>query len=259
MNVRRVLSIRAMRQFIEDTDNAVLILALVGLGLFLSLGFPLAVPQAQTGARCSNLPHPHGGNRQSLLALQGGQEIGIELEVLDAVRDGNIVTVNSGEAVVFRVRFTNNDIGPTNLYFTEGSVTVGDLGTLPQSQYGLIFEIVPETATTSLRDNVRTGLTLPASSLAGTPSVTYDLDELYLLRSGGSCFVDIRFSPERLTQIGVTAGEYRVQAYYRNSDRGVYIPPTPNGAAPTATPMFTNLNVWIGTASSDDLILSVQP
>lgn len=257
--MNRGLSMRRVRRFIKDTDNANLILGLVGLALLLTLGFPLAVPQAELGARCTNLPHPHGGNRQSLLALQGGQEIGLQLEVLDAVREGSVVTVNSGVAVVFRMRFSNEDIGPVSLYYTEDAVTVGDFATLPPSQYGLIFEIIPETATTSLRDNIRTGLTLPAGSLSGTPAVTYELEDLYLLRSGGSCFVDVRFSPERLAQIGLATGEYRVRAYYRNSDRGVYIPPTPNGAAPTATPMFNNLNVWIGTAQSDSIILSVQP
>ncbi len=256
---RRSFGFGRARRFIEDTDNANLILGLVGLALLLSLGFPLALPQSELGARCTNLPNPQGGNRQSLLALQGGQEMGLSVNVLDAERFGDEVSVNTGEAIVFRVQFINNDIGPANIYYTEPSVTVGDLDALPPGTYGVIFEIISEATTLPLRDNIRTGLTLPAGSLSGTPVFTYSLEELYILRAGGRCFIDVRFSPERLAQIGVTTGEYRVRVFYRNSDRGVYLPPTPNGTAPTATPMFNHLNVWVGTAQSNTLILTVLP
>ncbi len=254
------LSFPSFRRFLTEVDNAVLILGLMFIGLLLAIGFPMAVPAAELGARCTNLPHPAGGNRQSLLALQGGQEIKLEVSVVDPLaRQGDVITVRNGEPITFRVRFTNEDIGPINLYYTENAVTVNDPDALSPNTYGLILEIVSETTTLPLQDTIRTVPTLPAASLSGTPTLLYNLEDLYILRSRGSCFVDIRFSAERLAQIGLTSGEYRVRAFYRNSDRGIYIPPTPNGSIPTATPMFDHLNVWIGTTQSNLIILEVQP
>lgn len=249
------------RTFFRDTDNSYLILGLVVMLVVFSFGVPIAAPETELGAICTNLPNPRGGNRQSLLALQGGQEIGLQINVLDAVKEGDEVFLTAGEPITFRLRFTNNDIGPVNIFYTEDSVTVGDPdGNILTNAYGVIFEFVSEANNIALTDSTeRLPLILPVDSAPDSPTLVYDLEDLYILRAGGSCFVDIRFSPERLADMGFTVGEYRLRVYYRNRDRGEYIPATPNGTAPTATPMFEHLNVWIGSSQSNRLILTVEP
>lgn len=250
--------IQRISNFLTDTDNINIILALIAIALVVSLAAPRVVPGADLGARCENLPNPRGGNRQSLLARQGGQEMALEIDVVDAVRNGDEIRVPANEPITFRVSFENNDIGPITLFYNEEALAIGDIEILPAGYFGLILEIQSEATDNILSDTTPTEF-IQTNPQADTPLYTYELEDLYLLRAGGKCFVEVRLSSEQLSRIGMGVGEYRVRAFYRNQDQGVYIAPTPNAPEPTATAAFPDLGVWAGgVVQSNRLILVAQ-
>ena len=250
--------IRRISNFLTVTDNINIILGLIAVALVVSLATPEVVPGADLGARCDNLPHPRGGNRQSLLARQGGQEMQLSLDVFEASRNGDEVLIASNDVITFRVGFKNNDIGPITLFYNEDAIAVNSIDAIPAGFFGLVFEFQSEINNSVLTDTTSSEFIQvnPQSTVA---QYIYDLEDLYLLRANGACFVDVRFSAERLARIGLNAGEYRVRVYYRNQDQGVYLPPTPNAPDPTATPAYPDLGVWAGgDVQSNRLILVVQ-
>jgi hypothetical protein len=244
--------------FLTGTENINIILAVVAIVLVVSLATPEVIPEADLGARCTNLPNPAGGNRQSLLA-QGSQRLGLSLNIVQEAREGNQIFVTAGAPILLRVTFDNNDNGPITLFWTEGAVSVGNIETLPPGIFGLVIEIEPEAQpNTFLSDPVGFPLSFQNPN-APAPQYTYELENLYLLRGNGRCFVDVRISTEQQQRIGLGVGEYSIRVFYQNLDAGTYIPPTPNAPDPTATPMFDDLNVWAGgRVQSNRLILTVQ-
>jgi hypothetical protein len=246
--------IRRSRDFLTRTDNINIVLALVGLGLAISVGFPLVIPSLDRGAVCTNLPSPQGGNNQSLLALSDGtavpQEVELELEILNDEHKNGVgdVEIQRGEDLMVRVTFQNNDVGPVTLFFLEDREVVGNFDNLStQQSIGLMFEFRELQGNSLLNE---TGVRQPPSQNSFS---SYALEDLYMLSSKQKCYIDIRFSASRLEQLGLFVyPEYRIRAYYRNSSRGVPLPPL---AAPTATPMFTDQGVWTGTIQSNEVRL----
>lgn len=242
---------------LTNTDNINIVLGVIALALVVSLATPEFVPEADLGARCTNLPNPKGGNRQSLLA-QGSQNLSLRVDVVEAAREGDEVFINPTEPFTLRVTFDNNDNGPITLFWNDEAVVVGNIDALPPGVLGLVIEIESEATENILTDPLGAEFQQP-NPTSPDPLYVYELENLYLLRGSGRCFVDVRLAAEVLQRINLTVGEYRLRVYYQNQDQGVYIPPTPNEPDPTATPMFDDLNVWAGgRVQSNRLILTVQ-
>lgn len=250
--------LQRISNILTNTDNINIILVIVAVALVASLVTPEVVPEADLGARCTNLPNARGGNRQSLLA-QGSQNMAISLDIVDALaREGDEVTIAIGEPITLRVTFINNDAGPITLFWNEEAAVVGNIDALSQGVLGIVIEFEAQLNDSILTDSIPPEFIQP-NPAATVPQYTYDLEDLYLLRASGKCFVDIRLSSEQIQRIGLTVGEYRVRAYYQNQDQGIYIPPTPNEPDPTATPMFDNANVWSGgRLTSNRIVMIVQ-
>lgn len=244
--------IRRSRNFLTVTDNINIVLVLVGLALAISVGFPLVVPSLDRGAVCTNLPSPQGGNNQSLLALSDGtevpQELELEIQILNEKNEVGDSEIKRGEDLIVRVTFKNEDVGPVTLFLLEDREVIGDFDTLSTQQgIGLMFEFREIQGNSLLNE---TGVRQPPNQSAFS---SYALEDLYMLSAKQKCYLDIRFSAARLEQIGLFVyPEYRIRAYYRNTSRGVPLPPL---AAPTATPMFTDQGVWSGTVQSNELRL----
>ncbi|NDJ84421.1 MAG: hypothetical protein GYB66_00910 [Chloroflexi bacterium] len=242
---------RRARRAVVDTDNIILILVVVGIVLVATLGLPVALPDLQQGARCTNLPSPKGGNHQSLLALASdNQDMTLELTVVTEQVEGNIPIVEAGDPLNVRVTFNNNDVGPITLYLSEDDRVVGDFEALAgQGIVGLVFEITPVDSEVTYTDTGVTGQIQPQ---------VFELDNLHILRAQGRCFVEADFTRERFIRMNIQPGEYEIKAYYRNAYEGDYIPPTPAGNNPTPTPMFENMNVWVGRVESNSVRFIVE-
>ncbi len=242
------------RRFLTETENVNIILFLVGAGLIVSLGVPQVVPSLDRGAICTNLPHPRGGNNQSLLALSGNdhQDMELELDLLhEAENERGDVLIPNGETLVLRLTFDNKDIGPVMLYINPNQYRIQFYDEFEAANgLGVNFEIRPVSADTPRRQ-------------AGVPEVAtgvFDLDDLYLLPATSQCYVEYRISTDVLAQLqpSVAVGEWRIRAYYRNSQRGVLIEPTPQGSQSTPTPMFDDQGVWTGSVRSNEVIFEIR-
>lgn len=245
---------RRARRFLTDTPNINLILGLIAIGLIMALGLPQAFPILNQGAICTNLPAPKGGNSRSLLALSNEhQKLELDVEVLGTKAEGSEdVVIGSGSELVVRLTFDNRDIGPIMLYYRVDREVVGSFSTLDaQTAIGVIFEIRSVGSDIPVSDNLAVHPITPQRS-------DFTLEELYILPAATKCFIEFHFTPERLAQMGVGQGEYRIRAYYRNRQPGIYIPPTPSGNNPIPTAMFTDQGVWIGTVQSDEDRFRIQ-
>lgn len=245
---------RRTRRFFNETSTIMLILWIIGIGVFISLFVPWAVPPLNRGAICTNLPAPKGGNSRSLLALSNQhQKMDLQVEVVGEEREGSPdIFVRSGTELLVRLTFDNNDVGPITLYYEPDREVIGSFSTLDaQNAMGVVFEIRPVGSDFSASDNPSIRSLTPQQNQFG-------LDELYILPAESRCYIEFRFTPERLQQIGVTAGEYRIRAYYRNRQPGTYIPATPSGNRPAPTAMFADQGIWIGTVQSNEVRFRIE-
>jgi hypothetical protein len=244
---------RRLRRFFVDTPNINLIVGVIGLLLLLSLGLPLVLtelfPSFGHGALCTNLPAPKGGNSRSLLALANGhQKLKLELEVVSETinQDLDEPVVRAGEPLLVRLTFVNEDIGPITLYYQPDQEVVGSFNDFEaRLLMGLVFEIRSVSTNSLLND-------APAIR-PGVPQKTdFTLNELYNLPAHSKCFIEFRFSRERLI---TQPGEYRIRAFYRNRQPGTYIPATPSGNRPAPTPLdgLNDQGVWVGTVQSNEV------
>lgn len=248
--------IRRTRRFLTETENIKIIIFFVLALAVASNGLPLALPQLKAGAVCLKLPNAPGGNRQSLLAypkatsndpdvILDQQRLELDLEIItDTQTEMGDPVVKVGEPLQMRVTFINKDIGPLNLYLLEDIKNVGPIETYESADVvGLIFEISAVGSNNSLSDQ-------GANRTIARQLPTYPLEDQFMLPAGSRCRVDIEFSVDELNVMGLRGpGEYRIRVYYRNYSRGAII--VAPGA--TATPMFQDQGVWVGTAQSREV------
>lgn len=227
-------SMRDRIGFLDRTRFALVI------GLMLLVGvtvLPRVYPAAQLGPQCTNLAAPIGGNNRSVLAQSGGDPQALDLEL----RLPNRI-VASDQPLELNVTFANQDIGPVILYLAD---TLPPLTRL-QNDTGLSVEIRRVGTDQILSDN---------AAPRGAPQV-YPSEDLHLLGSRARCTQVYSLSPQQLSAIGVTTGEYRIRAFYSNPSPGV-LPLPASGQAPTATPAYSDQGVWVGQTSSDEVLFSI--
>jgi len=205
--------------------------------LIAAAAFPYFYPDVRTRINCTDLASPIGGNNRSLLAQAGddAQNLDLALHVPPQI--------TSDMSLEVKVTFLNKDIGPVILYFGGG---VPPLTTDP-NQVGLRLEITRLDGSAL----VNQGATAPP---AGWPSTWVDPVRLHLLGARSSCTETISYP---LPQIAgsLTPGDYRIRAFYANTNRGILQPPL--GSAPTATPAYTDQGIWTGRAASPEVRFSI--
>jgi len=218
-----------------DTTRALIFLILLVL-LGISL-LPHFAPAIRQGPQCTDLAAPIGGNNRSVLALSGGDEQALDLELRLPTR-----IISSDQPLEIDVTFANKDIGPVILYLTD---TLPPLTRL-ENDTGLSLEIRRVGTDQILSDN---------SAARGAPQ-SYPREQLHLLGSRARCTQRYALSPQQLGAIGLTTGEYRIRAFYRNPSSGV-LPLPASGEVPTATPAYSDQGVWVGQISSAEVLFSV--
>lgn len=231
-----------VRERIRETDNLVLLLIGLGLGLLLWFALPQILPRVRSGPDCTSLSAPAGGNQRSILAVADeNQDLGIDVRV-----SGN--QLNQGEPLEANVILTNRSRGSIILYIPEAQDQPVLSGAQPG--VGVNLRIL----------NVQTRQEIYA--VAPPPVITggtIDPRNLYLLPAHERCSVKFEFTSAELGNFGLP-GEYRLEGIYVNNNPGII--PTPfGGAFPTATPAFQNQGVWAEppARSEEVLLLIVQP
>lgn len=227
---------RRANNVITETDNIILLLIGIGVGLVIALGGPRVIPDLQRGIYCENVGPPMGGNHRSLLALKDGDTQDLELEVRISPEE-----VVQGEDIEFLVIFRNEDIGPINLYMPRTDPAIGSR----EDNVGLRLEIENVVTRAVVQDNVVNTIR----------SSTFNDDEMHLIKSHSRCSVSVVLDGGRLAALGILPGEYIVRAFYTNSQSGIPEPLEDE----TETLIFTNQGVWTGTTSSDAVEFEVLP
>jgi len=202
--------------------------------------FPRYVPDVRSGPRCSDLAAPLGGNNRSVLAFNSDQRGALDLElILEKER------FSSGEAVRLRLAFINEDQGPIILHLNLDDPII----TANQTVAGITFEITRVGGGAPIADQGRTY----------QPPLTFsNPDTLHLLGSRARCSEEYALSATDLAAIGVTEGEYRIRAYYRNANPGDPRPIQPIDATATPYPQYaTTQGVWVGEARSNEVRFAI--
>ena len=202
--------------------------------------FPRYYPDARSGPRCADLAAPLGGNNRSVLAYNSDQRGALDLELtLDESNFG------SGEGVRLRLTFINEDQGPIILHLNLD----GPILTANDAVAGITFEITRVGAGAPIADQGRT---------YQPPATFSDPDTLHLLGSRARCSENYTLSATDLAAIGVTAGEYRIRAYYRNTNPGDPRPIQPIDATATPYPQYaTTQGVWVGESRSNEVRFAI--
>jgi hypothetical protein len=256
------LSLGALVGFFRETDNINLIFGFIAIMLIFSLALPPVLeqvfPDFGVGPECSSLPHPPGGNQRSLLAIYGDnqQELQLELTLLNEDADAADDTVVDGSNPLrVRVTFINEDTGPIYLYWRENEDVVRSFESAQDTGIvGLGFEIraVDAPSEAFLNDNAAR----PGRTEASIQS--FDLEDIYILKSKHRCMVEIEFTRDRLNRIGVQPGQkYQIRAYYRNGRDNTGI--QQHAVDATATPMFESQGVWWGSTRSETERFTLEP
>jgi hypothetical protein len=204
--------------------------------------FPRVYPAAQRGPDCTDLAHPLGGNNRSILAQQGNFASALRLDV-------NLpkTQIQPGESLPVEVTFINEHYGPVILHFDRTDPILSRSDAFGNVIQGVTFEITRISNNTALIDQT-TPPTVPPS---------FDYEQLHLLGSRTRCTESFSLSGEKLSRIGLQPGEYRLRAFYRNTNPGTLPQTGPSGSPPTATPAYTDQGVWVGSASSSEVRFSV--
>jgi hypothetical protein len=194
------------------------------------------VPGVGAGVDCMNLPQPMlSGNNQSVLASRV-DPADLTLELLP---DRTVLA--AGEALVMTVRINNASIAPLTLFLVPQEFVFRYTG----QEAGLVF------AVQSLAGQV---LGEPFSVRAPFPArQQFTPQELRVLGPRSRCTLRVTIDSARLTSSGVSRGEYRITAVYRNQARGAL----PAVGALTPTPIFRDQGAWVGEVRSNEVIISV--
>lgn len=238
--------IRRIPDIIFETDNLILLLIGIGVGLAASIFAPAlrpyieeSVPYVQDAmdigeVRCSNLAPPQGGYQRSMLAVTGEGVPDLKVDVGISQRE-----LSQGDELRVDVIFSNNDNGPVILFIPENDILVANSG----ANVGITVEFL----------NIITGQTLtygiPATAIPNEAS--FRDTQLHLLRAHNRC------SQSYELDVPLNIGEYTVRAIYANTRAGL-IEPRPNE---TIDPGITDQGVWSSSTpiESETLRLSVNP
>jgi hypothetical protein len=212
--------------------------------LILAIFFPRLYPAARRGPECSSLAAPLGGNNRSVLAQVGGDQQVLEIEL---VVEDDIIDQNGPLKV--NATFVNKDIGPIILYLPrDRSFTLLRPDQTPTGP-GLTFEIT----------QVGQSYTRGNQSLPDAPAAPVEPDELHLLGSRARCTEHFELNASTLINAGVQAGqEYRIRAFYRNKNPGIWRFDEQTGGTPTPTPAYSDQGIWTGDISSQEILFRVQ-
>lgn len=228
--------IRGRLSFTRQGLAVVLAIAVL-LGL---LVFPRVFPEVRDGPRCADLAPPLGGNNRSLLAFTSDQRGALDLELaLDKINFG------SGEGIRLRLTFINEDQGPIILHLNLDSPIL----TANDAVAGITFEITRVGGGAPIADQGRT---------YQPPATFSNPDTLHLLGSRARCNEEYTLSAADLAAIGVTDGEYRIRAYYRNTSSGDPRPIQPLDATATPYPQYAlTQGVWVGESRSNEVRFAI--
>lgn len=214
-----------------------LLLFLVLILLVALSTLPRFAPIMRQGPQCTDLAAPIGGNNRSVLALSGDdqQQLDLELRLASTV-------VATDQALEINLTFANDDSGPVILYLTDATPPITRL----ENDVGVSFEI----------RRVGTDQIVSDGAAPRTAPQSYPREQLHLLGSRARCTQTYRYSVQQLSGLGLEPGEYRIRAFYSNPSSGV-LPAPESGLPPTATPAYSDQGVWVGSASSGEVLFSV--
>ena len=213
------------------------LVALVLLLVVWSLANPYAVPDLQRGPDCIRLSHPLQGNQRSLLQYtDDNQKLSIEVLITNStIADFN--TIPTGTELELKVVFRNESNGPIYFFFIpeqEAIVNESVVGDINRPDIvGLYFHIEPVSLNDNRQFNESNRIITLNSVLDDRYSNTFTNEDIYIIRGQRSCHVNVVISTERLSTLGITNGEFRLRALYKNTSSGI----NPPIIAPTATPI----------------------
>jgi hypothetical protein len=258
------MGMRGRASNIFSLENlAQLTLFFVGGMVILSLAAPELLPQLERGPSCDKLPHPPGGNQRSLLAINDeNQSLEVDVNIANATTEGGS-SVEAGDPLELRVVLRNADTSPIYLFYNEDfPPPIGATSAIEgRGVIGLYLQITAATnSTLTFTDNTPNNQGYTANQLAGG---SFDLQSVYVLQAKRSCNISVTITPEQLQSMGLGPGDYRVQAFYRNTTAGNLV----HAPGATATPLFDESQrveygqgIWTGQAASDEVRFSiVQP
>jgi hypothetical protein len=212
--------------------------------LFLAIVFPRVYPAARRGPECSSLAAPLGGNNRSVLAQVGNDQQVLEIELTvenDVIDQNGPLRVNA--------TFVNKDIGPIILYLPRDQPFTLLRPDQTPTGPGLTFEIT----------QVGQSYTRVNQSLPDVTAALVAPGELHLLGSRARCTEHFELNASTLINAGVQAGqEYRIRAFYRNKNPGIWRFDEQTGGTPAPTPAYSDQGIWTGDISSQEILFRVQ-
>ncbi len=224
-------------------NRATLIIAFAAIMLLTAIFFPRVYPAAKRGPECTNLASPLGGNNRSVLALSGKNQQNLDLKL--SLMDSSIIF---GQPLLVDITFDNKDIGPVILILSDANPIIILRPDQPATTTGVTFEITRVGAAYN-----RVNQSLPVS-----PGSAVQPDELHLLGSRARCTERFDFTGVFLQSAGLTPGDYRIRATYRNNNPGAREQLPAGAATPTATPAYVDQGIWVGEVNSNEEIFTVQ-
>jgi hypothetical protein len=183
---------------------------------------------------CSELPAPLGGNQRSLLDYLSNPADPVELELALSKQ-----TFTVGEPIEIILTIKNNDKASIILHLPTPNAPaflgyiLADVDLTPAQ--GVVFEIT----------NVANGNTVAQPGGDYQPPPSFNAAQMHLLGPRTNCREEYDLEWNTLSNVGMTVGEYRIRAMYRNTQPGS----NPTGFDPAvATPIpeySTTQGVWI--------------
>ncbi len=220
------------RDIFRETNSTTLAVVAFAFIMLLMIMLPQVAPTSRFGVRCSALAHPiPGGNNQSLLASRSTNALQLELSLPRQ-------NIGMNEDLVVNVTFNNTGVGPVTLFFVPEETLLRNDGAS-----GLSIEIVrlPDRAIFSEPTTLRP---------PNPERQSFPIEVLHVLGPRQRCTEPITFTPARLSNLNLQAGNYAMRAIYRNRFPGILnVPP---GA--TATPIFNTQGVYVSSELSSNTV-----
>lgn len=205
------------------------------------LAAPRLLPYTASGLNCESLAQPllDPYNQSVLRATLSADRAYAPLR-LEVVPDSPTALIQQG--VALNVRFINDSMAPLNIFLLPESV----IFRYNQEENGLLIFIQRSGTGGSLAEGSSTNPPLQIRR-------QYNTREVRTIPPRQRCTQRVEILPERLARLGVTPGQYRFVAFYRNTSSGEL------GALPAATPtVFLNQGVYTGEVQSNDALITLN-